>query len=293
MSTDNLNYKCPSCGASMEFDTKTQNVKCPFCDTVMSMEAINKQDENIIQSNVNASWDTSSIKEFSPEEAQQLQSFVCNSCGGEIIADKATSASVCPYCDSPMVVSDNFSNGLCPEFIIPFKLDKNAAKESLNKHLLGKKLLPKVFKDKNHIDEIKGVYVPVWLFDTEADVDITFEGTKTRRWEDSEYSYVETSHFNIERSGHVAFENIPVDGSSKMADDLMESIEPFYIDDAVEFKTAYLAGYSADRYDIDVDGSIQRANERVKASTEEALANSVIGYETVQSKVCFVPRVAS
>ena len=40
-----------------------------------------------------------------------------------------------------------------------------------------------------------------------------------------------------------------MDGSSKMADDLMESIEPFTMSDAVPFKTAYLAGYVADKYD--------------------------------------------
>lgn len=282
--SNELNYKCPSCGASMEFDTKTQSVKCPFCDTVMSMEAMDKQDEGLKQSSFDVDWNTSGIKEFTPQEAQALQTFVCNSCGGEIMGDGTTAASSCPYCDSAMVVKSNFEGALAPEFIIPFKLDKAAAKEALSKHLTGKKLLPKIFKDKNHIDEIKGIYVPVWLFDSEADADITYEGTKTRVWEDEDYTYTETSYFEINRSGSAAFENVPVDGSSKMADDLMESIEPFYIEDAVDFKTAYLAGYFADRYDIDLEASIDRANQRMQQSTEDAFASSVIGYETVSPK---------
>lgn len=61
------------------------------------------------------------------------------------------------------------SGDLRPDLIIPFKLDKEAAKAGLKKHLTGKRLLPKVFKDENHIDEIKGIYVPFWLFDTDAD----------------------------------------------------------------------------------------------------------------------------
>lgn len=63
-----------------------------------------------------------------------------------------------------------------------------------------------------------------------------------------------------------------MDGSSKMVDELMESIEPFDFSEAVPFQTAYLAGYMADKYDVDAEESVERANERVKRSTEEAFA---------------------
>lgn len=60
----------------------------------------------------------------------------------------------------------------------------------------------------------------------------------------------------------------------------MESIEPFDFSEAVDFKTAYLAGYMADKYDVDAEHSIDRANERIKKSTEQAFASTVIGYDT-------------
>ncbi len=68
----------------------------------------------------------------------------------------------------------------------------------------------------------------------------------------------------VHRGGSVGFEYVPVDGSTKMADDLMESIEPFNCREAVDFQTAYLAGYLADKYDVTAEESIDRANERVK-----------------------------
>ena len=40
----------------------------------------------------------------------------------------------------------------------------------------GKVLLPKVFKDENKIEEIKGLYVPFWLFDADADADSGADG---------------------------------------------------------------------------------------------------------------------
>ena len=61
----------------------------------------------------------------------------------------------------------------------------------------------------------------------------------------------------------------------------MESIEPFDIREAVDFQTAYLAGYLADKYDVDAETSIGRANERIKKSTEDAFASTVQGYASV------------
>ena len=165
--------------------------------------------------------------------------------------------------------------------MIPFKLDKKAAKAGLKKHLEGKRLLPRIFKDQNHIDEIKGVYVPFWLFDTEADASIRFRATTVTSWSDNNYDYTETSHYMVHRSGSIGFHRVPVDGSSKMADDLMESIEPYDFSEAVPFQTAYLAGYMADRYDVNAEESVERANERVKRSTEEAFAATAAGYTTI------------
>jgi hypothetical protein len=66
-----------------------------------------------------------------------------------------------------------------------------------------------------------------------------------------------------------------------MDDTLMESIEPFRIEDAMDFQTAYLSGYLADKYDVDAEASISRANERIKKSTEDAFASTVVGYSSV------------
>ena len=86
------------------------------------------------------------------------------------------------------------------------------------------------------------------------------------------------------RGGSVGFEHVPVDGSSKMADDLMESIEPYDFSEAVDFQTAYLAGYLADKYDVNAEESIERANTRIKHSTEEAFAATVQNYATVRTE---------
>lgn len=275
-------YKCPCCGGAIAFDSTLQKMKCPFCDTEFEMEALRGYDEELNnEPEENMNWDTAAGSEWQEGETAGLHSYVCKSCGGEIVGDDTLAASSCPFCGNPIVVMGQFSGNLRPDYVIPFKLDKKAAKEGLKKHLEGKRLLPKIFKDQNHIDEIKGVYVPFWLFDTDADASIRFRATITRAWSDSDYDYVETSHYMVRRGGSLGFNQVPVDGSSKMADDLMESIEPFDFAEAVPFQTAYLAGYMADKYDVNAEESVERANERVKHSTEAAFASTVVGYDTV------------
>ncbi len=275
-----LEYKCPCCGGAVAFDSKTQNMKCPYCDTEFDPEALAENEENDTNQD-DMQWETSPGADWQEGEEESLRAYVCHSCGGEIVSDENTAATSCPFCGNPVIMTERLSGSLKPDYIIPFKIDKKAAKEALFKHYRGKKLLPKIFKDENHIDEVKGIYVPFWLFDADADANIRYKATRVRVWSDRNYDYRETSFYSIHRGGSLGFERVPVDGSEKMANALMESIEPFDFSDAVDFKTAYLSGFLADKYDVDAEQSIKRANERIKTSTESAFASTVHGYASV------------
>ena len=275
-------FKCPCCDGAIEFDSSLQKMKCPYCSSEFEIADLQAYAEATGgQMEDNMQWDTAAGTQWQPGETEGMRIYTCNTCGGEIVADENTGASECPFCGNPVVMTGTFAGDLKPDLVIPFKLDKKAAIAALNKHYGGKKLLPKVFKDQNRIKEVKGLYVPVWLFGADAQGLVQYKASRTRTWSDSRYNYTETSYFNVVRGGSLGFENVPVDGSTKMDDDLMESIEPFNIAEAVDFQTAYLAGYLADKYDIDSESSIQRANERIKKSTEEAFASTVQGYTTV------------
>ena len=272
-------YKCPCCGGAIAFDAGLQKMKCPFCDTEFEMEALAAYDSELKNEVPDElKWESSDPQ---PWQEEGVRGYVCKSCGGEIIADDNTAATSCPFCGNPIVMMEQFSGTLKPDRVIPFKLDKEAAIAALKKHYSGKRLLPKIFADENHLQEIQGVYVPVWLFDAEADADVRFKATQVRAWSDSRYDYTQTSFFALSRSGSIGFERIPVDGSTKMDDALMESIEPYDFSEAVDFQTAYLAGYLADKYDVDAEASIERANQRVRESTQEAVASTAQGYTSV------------
>ena len=263
----------------MKFDSTAQKLHCPYCDNEFEVSALSSFEEQLQDEKPDQmDWDVSAGSEWEEHEEQQLRTYVCNSCGGEIMADENTAATSCPFCGNPVVLTERVSGQLRPDYVIPFKLNKEAAKEAYRRHLKGKILLPKKFQDENHIDEIKGVYVPYWLFDADVDASFRYSGTKESVWETGDYIYTRTSFYSIVRQGRVGFTHIPIDGSSSIADDLMEAIEPFDFSDAVDFQTAYLAGYLADKYDVGLKESYPRATERIKKSTADMFRNTVHGY---------------
>ena len=278
-------YKCPSCGGAIEFDSHSQKMKCPYCDTEFDLETLKKYDEQLSkeaeQKDDISDWQTDPGKQWQEGETDGMNVYTCKSCGGEIVSDENTGATSCPYCGNPVILTERFRGALRPDMVIPFKLDKKAAKEAYYKHIKGRPLLPKVFRRENHIDEIKGIYVPYWLFDADVAADARYKATKVRTWSDSDYDYTETSYYSVDRSGNMSFVSVPVDGSSRMSDDLMESIEPYKVADAVEFQTAYLSGYLADKYDVDAQQSTDRAKERMKESAQDVLRDTVKGYASV------------
>lgn len=275
--------KCPSCGALINFEPNSQKMVCPYCDTELDIEAMKQYDEAIKDSPEETSpeWtDSKTAEEWKDAELYGFHSYVCTSCGGEIIGDENTVATMCPYCGNNAIIANNLKGQYKPEIIIPFKVDKDTAKSAFKAHLVKKPLLPSKFKTDAFIDKINGIYVPFWLYNCTSDAKMRFKATRTQFWSDSKYNYTRTSHYCLVRNGNMSFESVPVDGSSKIDNDFMESLEPYDYTQAVDFKTAYLSGYLADKYDVSSDDCSQRANERIKNSTAAKFTETAVGYST-------------
>jgi predicted RNA-binding Zn-ribbon protein involved in translation (DUF1610 family) len=218
---------------------------------------------------------------FTNEEAAYMRAYTCPSCAAEIICEYTTAATSCPYCGNPTVIPAQFVDRLKPDYVLPFKLDKNAAIEALKNYYKGKKFLPKSFTDMSHVEDIKGVYVPFWLYNGVTNSYMRFRATKEHSYKRGDYMITETDHYRVTRAGSVAFQMVPVDGSSKMPDAHMDSVEPFHYNELQPFSLAYLPGFLADKYDEDAEFCSKRANERIVASTEDAFRRTVSGYNSV------------
>ena len=288
MANQVTNYKCPACTGPLRFDSATGKLQCDFCGSSYEVAEIEKlyaekdaqaagafrQAEE--QAAADGEWTSASGSDWGAD-AEKLRVYSCPSCGAELICDETTSATSCPYCGNNTIVPGQFSGALKPDYVLPFKLDKAAAVAALKKHYGGKKLLPKAFSNENHIEEVKGVYVPFWLYDGSAEVDVRCHGTKVSGYSTARENVTVTNHYDVRRAGTVRFERVPVDASSKMPDDHMDAIEPFDYKELKPFSTAYLPGFLADKYDVSVQDCAERADSRCETSAVELMEQDARG----------------
>ncbi len=276
------NYQCPNCGGPLHFDSASQQLKCDYCDSLFTPQEVEDyySEANQQALSVEANNWESETGQWTEEEAANLAAYNCPSCGARLICDSHTGASSCPYCGNPTIVPMQFDGALKPRYVLPFQLEKEEAVRRLQQFYKGKPFVPKAFTETNHIEEIKGVYVPFWLYDATVDARMTYHATRSTTHREGDYSVTTTSHFQVARNGILTFEKVPADASSKMPDEYMDAVEPFDYSRLVPFQMSYLAGYLADRYDIDKDEDEKRTNERMYNSTISAMNRTVSGYSS-------------
>ena len=291
MAETSVSYKCPNCSAPLTFLPGHDKVTCEYCGAELEISAVEdlfrKKQELAVkaQEAKESKWDTQKAgEEWSEEEQQALKTFTCSSCGAELVCDENTMATECVYCGNPTMIPKRFDGMLKPDYVIPFKKTKEDAVNALKKFYEGKTLLPDAFTANNRVEAIQPMYVPFWLFDSEVEAHANFKATKIRTRETSSEIIKESHIYNCSRAGMMKFNKIPVDGSKKMDNTYMESIEPFNYDELVPFSAAYFTGYLADKYDVDAETSVPRADNRVENTAVDVLRSTVEDFDECEEE---------
>jgi len=290
--TEASTIKCPQCDAPLNFDAASGMMRCEFCGHTQPIES-----EGTSASEDAAAGDTagagadaceasetqSSKKGWSGstyEETDGVHAYICRNCGAEVVATELTATTTCPYCNNNVVLDERLSGGLKPNGVIPFKITKDQLPALLQNFYKDKPLLPKDFFEESKVEKAQGMYVPFWLFSSEAEGTVVLHGEKTHAFATRKENIVETSHYRLHRTGHASFKFVPVDASKRMDDDVMDSIEPFNYTDLAEFDVRYLAGYVAERFDDTPQEVLDRAMVRI-ANTAAELAQDTCSDYTV------------
>ncbi len=278
-SMSTLEYRCPSCGAPLEYEAQSEKLLCTACASRFDLDLLEGGEENAGREGI---CFERKEETFGAQDAESIRTYVCDSCGAELMTEETTTATQCPYCGSPTILPEKIEGGVKPERVVPFVVTKEQAQKQFEEYFKGKKLLPNVFlNSRNRITEMRRLYVPYWLFDCVACGDVTYNAQKKRTCREGDWEVTYTEHYIVRRAGAMEFENIPVDGSEKLDNRITESLEPYDLSAAVDFAPAVLAGAMADRADVDGEACQTRARERVESSMEQALRSTVSGYSAV------------
>lgn len=274
-------YKCPCCGSGLYFSDENQKLTCRSCENSFDVQDVKDYNDAMEAAGSSESEWEEAAAGWSDEERQTVNVYTCPSCAGELMTDENTAATFCPYCENPVILTGRLSGGLRPDGVLPFQTSLEDAKAAFLAECKRKPLLPKFFTEEQRIEKITGIYVPYWLYDCGCQASERYRGTRTQSWSDANYHYVRTSHYLLVRAGEAEFTGVPMDGSRKMEDHLMESLEPFDYSKLEPFHTGYLSGFLADKYDVDADDGKQRIRQRLGETMDVLLRETCMGYGAV------------
>lgn len=283
-----VTYQCPNCGAALEYDNALGKFKCLYCDSEFTDNEISRlfeenSTEQLTQENLErerrAAADESNMEaeEFSGVSAL----YTCPNCGAGVICDSLTASTRCHFCHTPVILTGRLSGEFKPDCIIPFSKTREQAEQAFLQYCKGKILLPKGFKTQAQIMNITPLYVPYWLKSGNVDAYLEAEGRKVRSWTSGDTRYTNTKIYKVIRQAEFTFVRVPCDGSKRIDDMLMESIEPFNYDEMKPFTMSYLSGCGAEKYDVSADEAAQRIDRRVSDGAVEELKADISGYTSV------------
>lgn len=260
-----IQYKCPNCGDDMAFSADTGLLTCGSCDR---------------QENIETFSDEFITNQFSEDD--DAVEYQCQNCGAVVITDADTTATSCSFCGAAVVLGDRLSGALAPVKVIPFTISKEEAKKAFIKWCRNGRLTPKGFMTADRIKGITGLYVPFWLYDLNSRAVVDAVGTKVREYTRGDYIYTEKKYYDVFRDIDLTYLKVPVDASEKMHDELMDKLEPFHYGDLKDFKTPYLAGYLAEKYNYDDRELFPRVEAKVKPYIDSYIRSTITGYTSVR-----------
>lgn len=284
-------YKCPNCGSSLSFDADQGMVVCKQCRSAFDPKDVESfQVETPSQEGAHAhghvhggqTSPTPHAAETSEQIAAATHGYHCDNCGAEVVTEEMTASSFCYYCHSPVILTDRLSGDFAPDAILPFKIGKEQAQQRFLEWAKKYRLIPKGFTSPQHLEKITGIYVPYWMADGSAYVDVegTGETSTSRTVGDKKYTTIKT--FSFKREGTLDIDHVKTLASDKVDQGLINSVESNTKDKLQPFSTAFLSGFFSQRYTIpraDVEASTA---ERMEQYTDAAIRSTIGPYSSLR-----------
>lgn len=237
-------YICENCGGNMLFDIKSQKLKCPNCDTeqdIISNKDIKEYD-----------FHEYDLLEKKSTWGNEVDSITCSSCGGEAVVEKNQTAVSCSFCGSSQILKSKQEAGITPEGVLPFKIDKHMAQESLEKWMKKRWLSPNNLKVLYETETLKSIYIPYWTYDANTVSNYSGQGGKyyyvTEERNGKNVRVRKTNWHNVSGIVHEDFDDVLVNASRNFQESLMKTIEPYDTAAVETYKPHFLSGYIAERY---------------------------------------------
>ena len=281
-------YPCSSCGADLLFEPKGGFLTCPYCGHKEAIAA-----------------DTEAVEEQSyeqhlhsrPEQMTTLAAGAlevqCQSCGAKSIFTPPEVAGRCDFCGVQIVAQPKSADPiLTPSAVLPFAVTQQQATGELRNWLSTRWFAPNGLKYFAQPDAIQGVYLPFWTYDTNTTTQ--YEGHRGEHyWETETYTDRDAQGRTVQRTRQVqhtrwypasgtvsgSFDDVLIPATLALSAERLTSLEPWDLEALRAYDPAYLSGFKAQRYQVDLASGFDLAKNAIAAAIEASIRQDIGGDE--------------
>jgi hypothetical protein len=287
-------FRCPGCGADLLFAPEGGCLTCPYCG----------REERIAPAEA-------SVEERSYEHYLQLHpdrlstlaegalEVACQTCGATVTFAPPLVAGECDFCGSPLVAQPRSADPVvAPEGVLPFGVTREAAAGAVRDWIASRWFAPNALKKFAAHEGVGGVYLPFWTYDAHAAS--RYAGERGEHYYTSE-TYTErdpqgrevtkTRQVRHTRwhpvSGQVErwFDDLLVPATKSLAPERLAALEPWDLGRLTAYEPAYLSGYKAQRYQVDLAEGFELARRAAAPVIHADVCRDIGGDEQRVSNV--------
>jgi ribosomal protein S27E/ribosomal protein S27AE len=263
-------YHCPACGADLLFEPQDGRLTCPYCGHTeqipMSAEQVEER----------------SYEQYLRPRADQLQTMAqgalevqCSSCGATVTFTPPEVARECDFCGAAIVAQPKMADpAVAPEAVLPFRITRPQAAAAMKNWISTRWFAPNALKKFATHEGIDGVYLPFWTYD--AHTTSHYTGQRGEHYYETEHYTERDAQGNqvsktrqvrktrwYPASGTVSrwFDDILIPATRSLAPNRLTALEPWDMVELKPYDPAFLSGYKAQRYQVELDEGFEQAKQ--------------------------------
>ena len=271
----------------MQFDPAAGLLKCPRCGHTEAPPQTAAAPGAHLLDEFLAKTGTGHLAPMS----QQALQVNCEGCGSVVTFQPPEVAGACPFCGSNIVAQPKAADPLiAPDGVLPAKVGKPDAQAEVRRWIESRWFAPNGLKRLARQDSVSGVYLPFWCYGADTFSQYTGERGESY-WETETYTETDSSGNQVERtrqvqriawypaSGEVSrsFADVLVAASKAVARDKLEALEPWDLDKLCAYDPSYLAGYKAQRYQLELAPGFDHAKELMAPTIQTDVCRDIGG----------------
>jgi ribosomal protein S27E len=261
---------------------------CPYCGR---KEAIPESGDQVVERSYEEYLRPQSgrLKPLS-DDALEVQ---CNSCGATITFAPPQVAGECSFCGTKIVAQPKSADALVsPEGILPFAISHHQSADAVKRWIASLWFAPNALKVLAYQEGVDGIYVPFWTYDSHTTTHYSglrgeyYYETETYTDRDAQGNAV-TRTRQVRRtrwypaSGTVSrwVDDILVPGTKAIARSRLDSLQPWDLTELRPYEPAFLSGFKAQRYQVDLPEGFEVAKQIIAPLIEQDVRDDIGGDE--------------